>query len=65
MLIGADGPEDYNLQAGENSNKNMTHTQRVDQEVILYLIHITRARLVWKRKNKLLWKRTGSLPSVR
>jgi hypothetical protein len=65
MLIGTNGPEDYDIQAGGNSNGNFARTKRINQEVILDLVYITRIRLIQKKKNEFLWKRTGSPPSCR
>ena len=46
MLIGADRPEDWNRQVGEGSNGDLTHTKRVNQEVVLDLVYVPGVRLV-------------------
>jgi len=46
MLIGADCPENWNRKAREGSNKNVTHTKCVDEEIVLDLVYIPRAKSV-------------------
>jgi len=63
MLIGADRPEYWDRQVGEGLSGKLTHTERVDQEIVLDLINIPRVALVLQRKGKFRSNRTGSAPS--
>jgi len=44
MLIGADRPENWNRKTREGSNKNVTRTKCVDEEIILDLVYVPRVK---------------------
>jgi len=50
MLISADFPENWGRQVGEDSNRRMTHTKCVNQQIILDLVYVPRVRLGTKEK---------------
>jgi len=51
MLIGTDCPENWNCQSGEGSNGDATHTERVDQEIVLDLVYVPRMRSALEKAN--------------
>ena len=63
MLISADRPENWNHQLGGGLSRDLTHTKRVDQEIVLDLINIPGATLVLQRKDKFRSNRTEIEPS--
>ena len=65
MLIGTDRPENWSLQAGGGPNGNLTHTECVNQEIVLDLVDVPRAVLGLQRRSLLSWNRTRNPPSDR
>ena len=65
MVIDADRPENWNCQEGEGLNKDLTHTECVDEEVVLDLIYVSRMKLVLQRKGEPSRNPTRSPPSDR
>lgn len=51
MLAGADGPENYNRQAGEGTNGFSIHTKCINQEIVLDFIYIPRVTFNRGRAN--------------
>ena len=50
MRVGADCPENWNHQGGESSGGNLTHTECVDEKIVLDLIYVPEAKLDLQRK---------------
>jgi len=51
MLISTDCPENLNYQVGKGFNRNVMHTECVNEEIVLDLIYIPTVRLFQQRKN--------------
>ena len=49
VLIGTDRSENWNRKTREDSNKNVIHTKRVNEEVVLDLVHVPRMGLALQR----------------
>ena len=62
MGIGADCPENWNRQESEGSSPNVTHTERVDEEIVLDFVYVPRVRSALRRKIKFSWNRTSNPP---
>jgi len=65
MRVGADCPENWNRQGGEGLGGNSTHTECVDEKIVLDLIYVPEAKLALQRKGRFSWNHTRSPPSDR
>jgi len=52
MGIGADCPENWNRQGGEGLGGNLTHTECVDEKIVLDLVYVPGVMLALQRKDR-------------
>ena len=60
MRIGADFPENWNHQRGEDSGGSLTHTECVYEKIVLDLVYVPGAKLALQKKGRFPWNRTRS-----